>query len=109
MCMNRPIPGSPFHTATAAATTAIDFPPGVPREEVWVDDEPRPFRFPLHERAFNFAVSRAEWVHRRAKRLARIFRVALRQLYRTRFGYIVIWLNAVLWGLYAATLILGIK
>ena len=81
MCMNRPIPGSPFHAATA------DFQPGVPREEVWADPPPG---------------------YARAKRLARIFRVAFRQVYRTRYGRILFWTNVWLWGLCAATRILNI-
>ena len=91
MCMNRPIPGSPFHPATAAASVPeSDFPPGVPREEVWAD----PIRIPGLARA---------------KRLARIVGVAFRQLYRTKTGYVLVWANIVLWGLYAATRVFGIK
>ena len=91
MCMNRPIPGSPFHTATASASVPeSDFPPGIPREEVWAD----PIRIPGLDRA---------------KRIARIVGVTFRQLYRTNTGYILIWTSVWLWGLYAATRILGIK
>ena len=85
MCMNRPIPGSPFRTATVEP----NFAPGVPREEVWAD----PIRLPGLARA---------------KRIVRIFRVAFRQLYRTRAGYLLVWANIALWGLYAATRTLNI-
>ena len=44
----------------------------------------------------------------RIARLARILRVAFRQVYRTRTGYVLFWLNVSLWGLFAATRILDI-
>ena len=46
---------------------------------------------------------------RRCARLARIIRVAFRQVYRTSYGYVLFWLIVALWGLYAATRIFGIQ
>lgn len=90
MCMNRPIAGSPFFGAT-------DMPPGIPREEAWVDDE-IDTRLPLRFRALGFALSRIEFVHRE-----------LREFYQTRYGFVLVWANIILWGLYAATRIFGIQ
>lgn len=44
----------------------------------------------------------------RIARIARIFRVTFRQVFRTRAGYVLFWLNIALWGLFAATRILNI-
>ena len=54
-----------------------------------LDWEPLPPRLPLWMRVYGWVLSRAEFVHR-----------ALRDLYRTRIGFVLVWANIVLWSLY---------
>ena len=53
-----------------------------------LDWEPMPPRLPLWMRVVGWILSRAEFVHR-----------AMRDLYRTRIGFALVWANVVLWSL----------
>ncbi len=44
----------------------------------------------------------------RIARIARIIRVSFRQVYRTRTGYILFWLNIALWGMFLISKTFGV-
>ena len=55
-----------------------------------LDWEPRPPRLPLRLRIAGWFLSRAEFVHRE-----------LKALYRTWYGFLLVWLNIALWAMAA--------
>ncbi len=57
-----------------------------------LDWEPRPPRIPFWMRVYGWILSRLEFVHR-----------ALRDVYATRTGFVLVWLNVALWSLYFVT------